>query len=275
MKINKQLPILMGLFLVFMLGVYANTDSVTIALDTTTWRQNTNVSFTLTGAGNVTNLLVRASATNIANSSSSLIINISNTTITNFQTNIVNFTFGNSIVFEDTTGATITLSARNVSADEIGSSSTSSVIIDRSAPSPPTSLTTAKRVDGDTITATVTGINTTVCFISFGLGGIRNSMTHSGDTCTYTVAKNSPSDGSYVYKVYASDGLNESASSDTTIEIDALSNPARRSPSSLDVTKPIVSATQGSGVNMQTFLKFAILFVVLDLFFKFGIIFKK
>ena len=157
----------------------------------------------------------------------------------------------------------------------VSSESSTTNTLDRGGvPSTPTSLTTAKRVSGDTITATVNGANTTSCTISFGLGGIRNAMTHSGNTCTFTVARDSPADGIYSYNVLAGDGANSSTSSAVQVEIDAIGNPSRRSPASLQISKPISQKLSGMG-NVQKIATFALLAVVADILFGLGIIFKK
>lgn len=221
---------------------------------------------------------LNATSSSTANSTrATFVTSASNETkATNMPLNIVNMTFPNSAILEDASDYTFYGSCQNSTARITCNATRTNVIVDRTTPSAPTSITTAKRDDGDTITATVTGTDTTRCTLAFGLGGIRNTMVHSGNTCTYTVSKDNPSDGIYQFKVYATDQKDETASLTTTIEIDAIDNPARRSPSSLQMSQPVANAvSSGGGGNMQTILKVGLVLVALDLILGLGFVFKK
>jgi len=96
----------------------------------------------------------------------------------------------------------------------------SSVIIDNTAPTAPTLTCESEYNNNEDIQYAVTGSGTTACTIYFGANDY--AMTHSGDTCTYTVAKNAPADSNYELYATATDGTNTSTSSKCTIRIDAL-----------------------------------------------------
>lgn len=248
-----------------------------------------NISFGNTGGiastRDAIRIYVNISSSFTANSSTSTTIgfniNSTNGTQNKDSVNISLDNIGN-VILEDGQSYTLNCYCENrTTSDTVGAGSVAcnstrtGVRIDRTVPQIPTSLTTAERLDGDAITATVNGANTTKCTISFGLGGIRSAMTHSGNTCTYTIAPNSPSDGVYQYQVFASDDLNETASAVTSIEIDALGNPSRRSPSNLGLQQSPITTTTNRNVNFQQIIKILLVVVVVDLIFGMGLIFKK
>lgn len=246
------------IFLIWMLMLALTISSVyaaaSLSLLTTNWKQNSMINLSTKTANdnsevNISNILIQFSSTATSNSTTVSLINITNTSATNFSKGYANFTFDDSFVLEDTSVGVVTAKTTGTGDSDAVLLAATTVIIDRTKPQSPTSLTTAKRVSGDTITATVNNFNTTACTLSFGLGGIRKAMTYSASTCTYTVATNEPPDGIYQYIVYASDGLNETGSNVAQIEIDTLSNPVRRSPSSLQTSSfaQTVQSQQGGG----------------------------
>src|ERR1044072_9368029 len=91
LKSILSLVALLCVSLALALNAFA-ADSATVSLDTTTWRQTQNISFTCTSCENATYLEVSFSAADTVNSSSVKILNITNTTTTNFQTGKVNIT---------------------------------------------------------------------------------------------------------------------------------------------------------------------------------------
>ena len=165
-----------------------------------------------------------------ANSSSlTLILNATNQTGAAFMTNnSIGIQLPASVVLEDSNDYTVTgsISANQGATVRVNCGSTStSVVIDRTAPSVATSDSSAGTTFDDVTTTdiaySVTGTDTTSCRIAFldsgkaprFTGTNTFAMTHSGDKCTYTVTKASVPDGSYDVYVQASDGTNTSASS--------------------------------------------------------------
>ncbi len=249
----------------------------TPSITPSTWSQNTKivVDWTPVGGaadGDIDSVVIRLSSTLTANSSSSILLNRTNSTAENFNTKTnLNETFGMNFSVEDATNYAVT-AILSFNGSETSSASTT-VIVDRTAPATPTTLTTGTINNAGTISATVQGANVTTCTISFGLGGIRSPMTHSGNTCTFTVGLNNPSDGTYQYNVVASDGINSSTSATTEITIDAVANPARRSPSSLSA--PVTQKAAIGMTGVQKFALGALIVVLADLFGGLGLIFKK
>ena len=211
----KKIIFLMCLISLLVIGVVSATVP-SLTLETTTWNLDTPVNISLTSGANITNLAIFGSSSSTANSSTSLIINITNSSTKNFMDgNDANFTFQSFIVLEDSSDYSITAKTTgNGAADGITLTATT-VTIDRTAPTVP--ITTIQNGDvfvkDGVITYTVNGVNTTGCIISFGRNRFSGSntfaMTHSGDTCTYTVTEGNPPDGTYDTWVQASDGLNK------------------------------------------------------------------
>ncbi len=107
----------------------------------------------------------------------------------------------------------------------------SNVVVDNTVPVAPTSLSpTSESVDDDgsvTFSGTVDGNETTACTLNFpnkNPGSSSYSMTHTGDTCTYTIS--SLPEETYDYYLTASDGTNTSDSSTLRfgVSIDTPSN---------------------------------------------------
>ena len=125
--------------------------------------------------------------------------------------------------FEDSSSCTFTVTGNTTTETD----SSASVVIDLTAPTAPTSLSPA---DGDknkqsalTVSAAVTGSETTACTVAwendkYPEGGSPDTLTHSGDTCTFSY-DNVP-DGTYTYIMTLSDGLNTTDSSRTSFTVD-------------------------------------------------------
>src|SRR3990167_10350320 len=164
----KKLMLLIALISLFMImGVNALV-SGDITIQTTTWQENTLVNVTLTNGNNVTYVTLRGSASNTANSSTIVIYNITNSTATNFNFASANFTLCNDIALEDSVSWSITpiTTGSQGGADGVSGSATT-VTIDRTSPSVPTTSHAAQTEFDDvvtkTITYTVNGVNTTSC----------------------------------------------------------------------------------------------------------------
>lgn len=104
--------------------------------------------------------------------------------------------------------------------NEISCSASSAFTIDLTKPDTPT-LSSCENIYNrdDVISYAVNGTETTSCTIYFDTNDY--SMTHSGSTCTYTIARGSPPDKAYEIYVTATDGLNSSSSSICNAAVDA------------------------------------------------------
>jgi len=261
----KKLILLIALISLFMImGVNALV-SGDITIQTTTWQENTLVNVTLTNGNNVTYVTLRGSASNTANSSTIVIYNITNSTATNFNFASANFTLGNDIALEDSVSWSITpiTTGSQGGADGVSGSATT-VTIDRTSPSVATTSHKANTEFDDintrTITYTVNGANTTSCRIAFGktrfTGSNTFAMTHSANSCTYTISKGAISDGTYKTYVQASDGTNTSVSTGIDFKIKTIEGVAGDDISAISV--PLVE----KGVIGQVNLGMVLLIVI-------------
>jgi hypothetical protein len=123
------------------------------------------------------------------------------------------------------------------------------VVVDNTKPGTPTISSPAADStvkNSDIITYTVQGVNVTACTIYF-TSGTNYAMTHSGNTCTYTVSRTAPPDLDYNTYITATDGLNTSTSAATHLKIDAI--PEADQVISGDVSMPAEVLTQKQGPN--------------------------
>jgi len=151
------------------------------------------------------------------------------TWVTLNSTNNVNLTASNStqltfntLVLEDGNDYIFNVTYSNITLLRGGTTSTS-VVVDKSAPSTPTSLTPTSDVDGIfTISSTVAGLNTTACTLNFigkNPGSASYSMTHTGNVCSRDFT--GVPEETYIFTITATDGTNtSSASSEQTLNID-------------------------------------------------------
>lgn len=227
----KRLILLMALMSLFIVGIA----DAALTLQTTTWRNDTKINITFgTGdyVGNAThNLTIFASCSDTANSSTSKIYNITNTTATNFNEGSANFTFDSTLNLEDSTLCSVTGRTLGIGDADAKLLSAITVNMDRTAPSAPTTSHSAGTefddVNTKTISYTVIGTHTTSCRIAFMENGKAPrftgtntfAMTHSANTCTYTVTKATVPDGIYDTYVRASDGTNTSTSTKRDFKI--------------------------------------------------------
>jgi hypothetical protein len=160
-----------------------------------------------------------AKSPSTANSSWTFLGSFVNTTAGSIK---INGTF-NSAVLEDSNDYTFNASCLNGSG-QYHEGTRSGITIDNTVPTTPTLSpeSNTKDTDGDvTFTGTVTGARTTGCILYFdGInpGSSSYTMTHSGNTCTYT--KTAMPEQTYKWYVIASDGTNTSTSTTNTINVD-------------------------------------------------------
>ncbi len=173
--------------------------------------------------GNVT-IALFMSASDTANSTEVLIANFTNVSVLNtFYT----FPSIDAVVLEDSAKytvdfiATINQSGTTADTDEVLGTAQTNVILGRTTPDQPTTTTTSGSMleDAGVLTYTVNGSETTGCTIAFLSGGSPRftgsntyAMTHSGNSCTYTIDKAVLSDGTYDVYVQSSDGADGTAS---------------------------------------------------------------
>lgn len=249
----KKLILLMALISIFLIGVVgAVTDAPVMSVPATGGVVGEdgliNVSFASNLDGNDTAACaVFIMSASTANSSWSLLINITNSSNDDNDQEAMwgdlNATLGVEFVVEPSNNYQVypecynSTSQGDAGGSRVGSTVTG-VIFDRGdVPPAPTTSHTAQTIfaNGDTITYTVDGANTTGCKIAFlangqpprATGSNVFAMTHSGDSCTYSVAIGAPSDGIYNVYVQASDGTNTSFSSRLDFNIEAFGEQSR------------------------------------------------
>ncbi len=157
-----------------------------------------------------------AKSTSTANSSYVLIKLQANETT---EATYINSTFDSSLL-QDSNDYQFYSVCYNDTANET-SAVLSSITIDNTIPQAPSSLSPVtgtlynKLSEKDiTFSATVSGANTTGCtlyFVGTNPGSSSYTMTHTGDTCTYSLT-NTP-ESTYSYYITASDGTNSTSSS--------------------------------------------------------------
>lgn len=264
----KKLMLLMVLISLFLVGiVYSAPHSLT--LNTITWQENTkiNISTKTTNDNsqvNITNLALFFSASDTANSTSKLVLNITNSSATNFDEGYANITFGNNIVLEDTVNGVVTSITTGVGDSANINLSSTTITIDRTVPQTSTTSHSANTEFDDSITKTITytvnGANTTSCRIAFGkttfTGTNTFAMTHSGNSCTYTISKAAIPDGTYKTYVRASDGTNTSMSTGIDFKIKTIEGVTSDDITSLSV--PIVEKVVTEKINMGNVVLIAI-----------------
>lgn len=136
--------------------------------------------------------------------------------------NMTNFTF-NSNAIEDASDYIFNATCVNDTA-WFNETIVTSILVDNTVPTAPTSLSpAASSTDDDgtvTFSSTVTGSRTTACtlyFTGINPGESSYSMTHSGSTCTSS-SLNLP-EQTFEYYIQASDGTNTTNSANTRFEV--------------------------------------------------------
>ena len=237
----KKIIILLAIMSMFLMGlVYA----ASLTLVSTTWGQDGFVNVTLgttactNYCGNATEYVtLYATCSDTANSSISLVYNITNSSTTDDSTNFnwgyANFTFGDDLILEDSAVCSVTGITTGVGDADAVLLAATTVNIDRTTPSAPTTTQASQSVlkAGNVITYTVTGTDTTKCRIAFltsksprATGSNTFAMVHSGDTCKYIIPSITVGDGVYSMFGWAGDGTNSSFSSPLDIEIDNIAS---------------------------------------------------
>lgn len=235
-KLNKMILSLSSLIILIALALTISA-APALTLNTVTWQEGTRVNVSTKSANdasqvNMSFVTLRFSASNTANSTSLTLINITNTTETNFDFGYANFTFGNDMILEDTAvGAVTGVSTGILSGGDVALASTT-ITVDRTIPQLPTSATPTGTLTSrdQTISATVNGANTTTCTLTFvgknpGYSGY--VMTHTGNTCSQAFT-NLPK-GQLTYTVTAGDGTNSSsATTENTFTISLPTTTAKK-----------------------------------------------
>lgn len=220
-----KLSITMMIFLSLLAVAMA---SPALTLNTVTWNSGTivNISTKSTNDASLVNMsyiTIRFSASNTANSSSVRVINITNSTATNFDLGYANFTFQSPIEIEDTSVGSVTGISTGVGAADAVSLSATTVTIDRTTPTAPSTLSPSgtSTTRDNTFTSVVVDGTTTGCTLIFDTtnpGSSSYVMTHSGTSCS--VSLNGMPSSSYNYKIRATDGLNNADSSLVSLIVD-------------------------------------------------------
>lgn len=251
----KKTIMLFWLAGMLLIGIAYAGDSATLNTPSITGSGvDLNVTLSITSdAGNTVSCAFFGSSPSTANSSTSLISNVTNSSSDTGA--YVNYTLASSDVLEDSNDYTISVTCYNTS-DGFSVTGASSVTVDRSTPSAPTADDSADSEfdagDSSTITYTVTGTDTTGCTIFFGsagqsprfYGSNTYAMAHSGNTCTYDVSELNPADGIYDVYVEASDGTDTATSSMINFYVNSFSDDMSGSEYISEVSKAVVKNKQ-------------------------------
>src|SRR3990167_3138370 len=211
MKKNVFIPLLIGLLM--LLAITSVSASPALTLNTATWTEGAVVNISTKSSNyaslvNMSYITLRYSASNTRNSTSLNLINITNTTATNFDLGYANFTVTLAQqLLDDTNLGSVTGVSTGVGAADAVALSATTVTVDLSNPTAPTAVTFSNPVEADeTITATINRQDSNRCFVRFGSSGApRQAMTLSGSTCTFTVTSNNPPNSAYQAFVTADD----------------------------------------------------------------------
>jgi len=232
MKKNVFIPLIIGLLMI--LSVLSVSASPALTLNTVTWTEGAviNISTKSVNDGsqvNMSYITLRFSASNTRNSTSMNLINITNSSATNFDLGYANFTITLAQhLLDDTNLGSVTGVSTGVGAADAVALAATTVTVDLSNPTAPTAVTFSNPVEADeTITATINRQDSNRCFVRFGgVGAPRQAMTLSGTTCTFTVTANNPPNSAYHAFVTADDAGSDSEalSAVQNIEITATKN---------------------------------------------------
>src|SRR3990167_1125673 len=194
---------------------------------------NSNANLTVTvsnpGLADVYTVYINVSSATTANSSTtnpSFLGSMTNNSGTR-SNDTLNLTFGSDLVLEDSNDYIFYGAVENSSARVNCNSTSTGVIVDIGAvPVAPTAITPSGTLTSNdqTFSATVAGVNTTLCnlrFTSTNPGSALYGMTHTGDTCTLSI--NNIPENIYNYYIEASDGTNLSQSGVINIVVDVAS----------------------------------------------------
>lgn len=218
---NKAL-LLFGitLFSMFLVGMVSAAPTL-VTPATSSSVNGATVSWNVTNGtlNEMVNCSIYLSSSSTANSTATNVSTGANVTAS--ATNITG-TF-DSTILEDSNDYSIYASCTN-SSGSISNTSASTITIDNTIPQAPSSLSPSSSTDTDgsvSFSATVTGANTTGCtlfFVGKNPGSSSYAMTHSSNSCTYTIS--SVPEESYAYLIQASDGTNSTNSSQATFLVD-------------------------------------------------------
>lgn len=221
----KKIIFLIGLMVFLMVGsVFAITPTLVTPATSGTVTGTYTLNSTVAGWDNNDNLVVSyyAYSADTANSSAVAVA----TKTYNFTTDNgdLNNSFLSTILQDDNSYIFYVEVVNATNTSDNATSTSTSVIVNNTIPSSPTSLTTgAQTARTFTISSTVVDSTTTACSFSWvgnnplSSGGVIPTATYSGSTCTATVS-NAP-DYSYEYKLTASDG-SDTASQKATFSVD-------------------------------------------------------
>lgn len=121
---------------------------------------------------------------------------------------------------EDATDWTYSATCYNITGQTETATAITGVTVDNTVPTAPTLTCDSVYSNNEEVSYAVTGAQTTACTIYFS-SAIDYAMTHSGDTCTYTVVRNSPADKAYEMYAIASDGTNTTTSAKCEVRVEA------------------------------------------------------
>ncbi|MEK6882579.1 MAG: hypothetical protein AABY22_23360 [Nanoarchaeota archaeon] len=197
-----------------------------------------------------------------------------NVTLTgNATMNIINLS---SLILEDANDYIFNVTIKNVTTGAIlGEDTNIDITVDNGVPTAPTALSPTADQDSNSVafSGTVVGANTTSCTLFFdgqNPGSSSYAMTHSGNSCTYTV--NPVADQTYRYYIRASDETNTTDSSTSTVLIDTSSGSGSATASYLkqqqvvQAQKQIVNQ-QNQQKNNQILVIVGIIFFITLIFF--------
>src|SRR3990167_10903733 len=141
---NKTILLTISLIALMLMSSLALA-SPALTLNTVTWT-NGVINISTKDANdvsllNITHLAIFFSASNTRNSSSVLLINLTNSSTNNFDLGYANFTFGSSFVLDDTALGSVTGVATGLGGSNGITISATTVTIDQTDPAAPTAIT--------------------------------------------------------------------------------------------------------------------------------------
>ena len=219
---NKYKLLLLPVAITFVLlfGVLSVNASASLTLNTLRWNDGTIVNITTKSANdgslvNISFITIRYSSSATINSTIGNIINISNTTATNFNLGYANFTFSSDIVLVDTVLGSVTGVTTGVGDSGGVALAATTVTVDRSVPQIDGLVNIGSGLGTNLQTITFGVINATVWRL-FHNGIVVQSTTVTGDLINTTASQQISLRDSGTYYVEVRDGENTTTSATIT-----------------------------------------------------------
>lgn len=267
MKTKNKLNLSLLILVVSLVSILQVVSALTLAspADSSTISGTTIINATAPAGEEIVNCTFYVKSASTANSTWTSLGTFNNDTTIN-----VNGTFSSAIL-EDSNDYQFNATCRNQSnniSDVVGGAN---VVVNNTVPTTPSSLSpSADSTDNDgsiSFSATVTGSETTGCTLYFsGIhpGNPSYTMTHTGNTCTYSLT--SVPEQSYDWYVRASDGTDTTDSSTQTFNVDVPSAATRYSSEVEEAREQFfAAASESEGWDKNTTTVVIVILVVLGI----------